>query len=152
MLIYNKNSVLSAALRLTNPASILPPAIRHLGNSSAAPWYSHLLSFILKVLRWSAQDIINKLWIGCARSAFGLYELPNRYKEDHQNSNHEQFYYVLEGSMDFTVGNDSKKVSTGDIIEIPKGFPYNFSSTKEDPVRFAAVRSNDHLEYLIDNQ
>ena len=59
---------------------------------------------------------------------------------------------MLEGSMDFTVGNDSKKVSTGDIIEIPKGFPFNFSSTKEDPVRFAAVRSNDHLEYLIDNQ
>jgi mannose-6-phosphate isomerase-like protein (cupin superfamily) len=54
--------------------------------------------------------------------------------------------------MDFTVGNDFKKVYTADIIEIPKGFPYNFSSTKEDPVRFAAVRSNDHLEYLIDNQ
>ena len=59
---------------------------------------------------------------------------------------------MLEGSMDFTVGNDFKKVYTADIIEIPKGFPYNFSSTKEDPVRFAAVRSNDHLEYLIDNQ
>ena len=28
---------LLAALRRTNPASILPPAIRHLGNSSAAP-------------------------------------------------------------------------------------------------------------------
>ena len=91
-------------------------------------------------------------WIEGTLSAFGLYELPNGYKEDHQSSHHEQFYYVLEGSMDFTVGNDSKKVSTGDIIEIPKGFPYNFSSTKEDPVRFAAVRSNDHLEYLIDNQ
>ena len=59
---------------------------------------------------------------------------------------------MLVGSMDFTVENGSKKVSSGDIIEIPKGFPYNFSSSKEDPVRFAAVRSNDHLEYLIDNQ
>ena len=91
-------------------------------------------------------------WIEGARSAFGLYELPNGYNEEHQNSDHEQFYYVLEGSMNFTVGNDSKIVSTGDIIEIPKGFAYKFSSTKEDPVRFTAVRSNDHLEKLIDNQ
>ena len=59
---------------------------------------------------------------------------------------------MLEGSMNFAVGNDSKKVSTGDIIEIPKGISYNFSSTKEDPVRFAAVRSNEYLENLIDNQ
>ena len=91
-------------------------------------------------------------WIEGARSAFGLYELPNGYNEEHQNSDHEQFYYVLEGSMNFTVGNDSKIVSTGDIIEIPKGFAYTFSSTKEDPVRFTAVRSNDLLENLIDNQ
>ena len=91
-------------------------------------------------------------WVEGARSAFGLYELPNGYHEEHQNSDHEQFYYMLEGSMNFTVGNDSKNVSTGDIIEIPKGFPYGFSSTKEDPVRFAAVRSNKYLESLIDNQ
>ena len=54
--------------------------------------------------------------------------------------------------MDFTVGNDSKQVTTGDIIEIPKGAPYKFTSTEEEHVRFAAVRSNAYLEDLIDNQ
>ncbi|MBE88985.1 MAG: hypothetical protein CMM76_06020 [Rhodospirillaceae bacterium] len=91
-------------------------------------------------------------WIEGARSAFGLYELPNGHEESQEASKNEQFYYVLEGSMDFSVGNDSKQVTTGDIIEIPKGAPYKFTSTKEEPVRFAAVRSNAHLEDLIDNQ
>ncbi|MDB3953805.1 cupin domain-containing protein [Alphaproteobacteria bacterium] len=91
-------------------------------------------------------------WIEGVRSAFGLYELPNGHSESHDCSEHEQFYYVLEGSMDFSVGNDSKQVTTGDIIEIPKGSTYKFTASKEDPVRFAAVRSNDHLEDLIDNQ
>ena len=50
------------------------------------------------------------------------------------------------------MGNDSKQVTTGDIIEIPKGAPYKFTSTEEEPVRFAAVRSNAYLEDLIDNQ
>ena len=91
-------------------------------------------------------------WIEGVRSAFGLYELPNGHSENHDCSEHEQFYYVLEGSMDFSVGNDSKQVTTGDIIEIPKGSTYKFNASKEEPVRFAAVRSNDHLEDLIDNQ
>jgi quercetin dioxygenase-like cupin family protein len=91
-------------------------------------------------------------WIEGARSAFGLYELPNGYSEEHDASEHEQFYYVLQGTMDFTVGNETKQVTTGDIIEIPKGSPYKFSTSKDDPVRFAAVRSNDALEDLIDNQ
>ena len=91
-------------------------------------------------------------WIEGERSAFGLYELPNGYKEEHDSSKHEQFYYVLQGSMDFRVGSEAKQVTTGDIIEIPKGAPYSFTSTKEDPIRFAAVRSNKQLEDLIDNQ
>ncbi|HAT34695.1 MAG TPA: hypothetical protein DCS82_03190, partial [Rhodospirillaceae bacterium] len=75
-------------------------------------------------------------WIEGERSAFGLFELPNGYEEDHEASEHEQFYYVLQGSMDFTVGNDSKQVTNGDIIEIPKGSRYKYSCTKDDPVRF----------------
>ena len=85
------------------------------------------------------------------RSAFGLYELPNGYEENCKSSENEQFYYVLQGSIDFTVGNSSKDVTAGDIIEIPKGSPYKFTTTREDPVRFAAVRSNSLLENLIDN-
>ncbi len=90
-------------------------------------------------------------WIEGMRSAFGLYELPNGYEENCKSSENEQFYYVLQGSIDFTVGNSSKDVSTGDIVEIPKGSPYKFTTTRENPVRFAAVRSNALLENLIDN-
>ena len=37
-------------------------------------------------------------WIEGARSAFGLYELPNGHEESQEASENEQFYYVLEDS------------------------------------------------------
>ena len=60
-------------------------------------------------------------WIEGLRSAFGFYELPNGYEEICKSSRHEQFYYVLQGTIDFTVGNTPKDPAAGDIIEIPKG-------------------------------
>ncbi len=86
------------------------------------------------------------VWIEGQRSAFGLYELPNGYEEESPAADHEYFFYVLQGQVEANVGNDSRTVMPGGIIEVPKGVAYRLSVDGKAPTRIAAVRSCTALE------
>lgn len=89
-------------------------------------------------------------WIEGERGAFGLYEIPNGYKEESTASEHEQFLYVCSGSVQVTVGNESKQMSPGDIAEIPRGMAYRIEVEKGAPATFVATRSTHYLEDRLD--
>lgn len=89
------------------------------------------------------------VWIDGERSAFGFYELPKGYEDESSAADHEYFFYVMEGEVEARVGNDTKTVVPGGIIEIPKGVAYKLSVDAAKPTRLAAVRSSDLLESKI---
>lgn len=88
-------------------------------------------------------------WIKGERSAFGFFELPSGYSEEAEASEHEQFFYVLQGQVDATVDNDSQSVSNDGIIQIPKGSSYSLKVQPDAPTRLVAVRSTHFLENKV---
>lgn len=88
-------------------------------------------------------------WIEGERSAFGFFELPNGFEQEAQAADHEYFYYVLDGELQATVGNDTRTVGRAGIVEIPKGVGYRLKVEAGAPTRLAAVRSTDFLESRI---
>lgn len=89
-------------------------------------------------------------WIEGERSAFGFYELPGGYTEESATSQHEQFFYVLQGEVNATVNGESKTVTSDGIIQISKGSSYALKIGADMPTRLAAVRSTSFLESKVD--
>lgn len=85
-------------------------------------------------------------WLGGERLAFGFVEAPSGSTEVRAASPHEQFLYVLWGSMRVAVGRERKHVGPGDIIEIPRGVRYELTVPKGAWARYVAVRSTRFLE------
>jgi len=82
------------------------------------------------------------------RTAFSLCEFPGPFEETSKASAHEQFIYMFEGSLNATVGSESRGVGHGDIIEIPKGAAYALRTG--GGVRYAMARSRTALEAMVD--
>ena len=88
-------------------------------------------------------------WIEGQRLAFGLFDVPAGYAEPELVSDREVFIYVLRGTMHARCGADARDVSTGDVVQIPRGTPYQLD-TKSSFVRYAMVCSTPYLESKID--
>ena len=84
------------------------------------------------------------------RMAFGFTELPGGYGEQHPESAHEQFYYIVSGSLEARVNDDREQVGSKGTIHIPKGSSYSFTVTGSTPVRLVYVRSTTNLETACD--
>ena len=89
-------------------------------------------------------------WIEGERLAFGLFDVPAGYAEPELVSDREIFIYVIGGRMHARAGADSRNVSAGDVVQIPRGTPYQLD-TKSSFVRYAMVCSTPFLEAKIDN-
>ena len=89
-------------------------------------------------------------WIEGERLAFGLFDVPGGYAEPELVSDREMFLYIIGGAMHARVGGDTRDVSTGDVVEVPRGTPYQFD-TRSAFVRYAMVCSTPWLEAKIDN-
>lgn len=89
-------------------------------------------------------------WIKGEREAFGFFEVPGSYREDCDSSQHEQFLYVLSGSLDAEVDGSRKGLTEGGIAQIPKGSAYRLSVHADEPTRFVIVRSTHWLEEWVD--
>lgn len=89
-------------------------------------------------------------WIEGERLAFGLFDVPTAYAEPELVSDREIFIYVICGKMHARAGAESRVVSAGDVIQIPRGTPYQLD-TKSSFVRYAMVCSTPFLEAKIDN-
>ena len=89
-------------------------------------------------------------WIEGERLAFGLFDVPAGYAEPELVSDREVFIYVISGKMKARAGNESRDVGAGDVVQIPRGTPYQLD-TKSSFVRYAMVCSTPFLEAKIDN-
>jgi len=88
-------------------------------------------------------------WIEGERSAFGFIEAPKGYEQSSAAADHEYFYYVLDGALQAEVDGEASTVTTGGIIEIPKGAAYRLTVAPDVPTRLAVVRSTEFLEARI---
>ena len=89
-------------------------------------------------------------WIEGERLAFGLFDVPAGYAEPELVSDREIFIYVIRGNMHARAGTESRDVGAGDVVQIPRGTPYQLD-TKSPFVRYAMVCSTPFLEARIDN-
>ena len=89
-------------------------------------------------------------WIEGQRLAFGLFDVPSGYDEPELVSDREVFIYVIGGTMRARAGNETREVTAGDVVQIPRGMPYKLE-TRSSFVRYAMVCSTPYLESKIDN-
>lgn len=89
-------------------------------------------------------------WIEGERLAFGLFDVPAGYAEPELVSDREIFIYVIGGSMHARAGAESRDVTPGDVVQIPRGTPYQLD-TRSAFIRYAMVCSAPFLEAKIDN-
>jgi len=80
------------------------------------------------------------------RMVFGFTEMVKAHHTPLQESIHEEFIYVLCGSLQAEVDEDREDVSAGGIIHIPIGSHYRFSTDGKKNVRFVSVASTSRLE------
>lgn len=91
-----------------------------------------------------------EVWTDGERLGFGFFELPANHQEALRETAHEEFLYVLRGELHAEVGNESKDMVQGDIIEAPRGTRIGLAAGNGH-VRYVIVRSLPFLEKKIDS-
>ena len=81
--------------------------------------------------------------------AFGFVESPSGHVAEEKRSLHEIFLYVIRGAMEADVGREKRRVTAGDVIQVPRGAAYRWIVRKGESARYAAVRSLPRLEAAI---
>lgn len=62
----------------------------------------------------------------------------------------DKYYYVVTGSVLFTVGNETEELSTGDFCIVSKGIPFKYSNTGSGEAKLILVHTPDfRLEYEV---
>ena len=82
------------------------------------------------------------------RMGFKFYELSKKYSEEQLKSDHEYFFYILDGNIKFTVKDKEFDVDKGSIVKIHKGESYSFVNLSQNS-RVVVISSNDFLESKI---
>jgi len=82
------------------------------------------------------------------RMSFKFYELVKNFVAEQIKSDHEYFFYVLDGKLNFQIDKKLHEVDKGSIIKINKGQDYNFTNITPQS-RLVAIHSNEYLEKKI---
>ena len=84
---------------------------------------------------------------GSETGSMGVFELTvppgSNVPPPHSHSNNEEIVYVLEGTLRYSVGADSRDLTPGQTMHTPKGVVHGFSNPFDDPVRALIVLSPD---------
>ncbi|HJQ62277.1 MAG TPA: cupin domain-containing protein [Burkholderiales bacterium] len=88
-------------------------------------------------------------WVEGTNIGFGFVESPPGYVTEALSAPHEQFLYVVRGTLDVKVGKEKRRANSGDVVHIPKSEPYHFKVAGGESARYAAVRSTPRLEREI---
>lgn len=89
-------------------------------------------------------------WVEGERLAFGLFEAPPGAGVPVFEAAHEQFLYVIRGSLRASVGGERREAVPGDVVHVPKGAEGRFAAAEGGAACFAAVRSLPALEESLD--
>ena len=82
-------------------------------------------------IKATAEDTDGSLYLGEASVEPGFPGPPlHRHRELHD------MFYVLEGSLSVTVGDETLELEAGSFACVPPGTPHTFANTSDQPVRF----------------
>ena len=92
---------------------------------------------------------------GAATESMGVFELTvppgSNVPPPHSHSNNEEIVYVLEGTLRYAVGSESRDLTPGQTMHTPKGVVHGFSNPFDVPARALIVLSPDiGLQYFKD--
>ena len=84
---------------------------------------------------------------GAATDSMGVFELTvppgSNVPPPHSHSNNEEIVYVLDGTLRYSVGSESRDLTPGQTMHTPRGVVHGFSNPFDDPVRALIVLSPD---------
>jgi quercetin dioxygenase-like cupin family protein len=90
---------------------------------------------------------IRYLMDGSQTSSMGIFELTvppaSNVPPPHSHSNNEEIVYVLEGTLRYTVGSDTRDLMPGQTMHTPRGMVHGFSNPFSSPARALIVLSPD---------
>ena len=70
------------------------------------------------------------------RFTFGIIEIAaGRVLEEHVHADEDDAFYILEGELTFTFGDEVAPAPSGTFVLIPPGVPHGFRNDGEQPVR-----------------
>jgi mannose-6-phosphate isomerase-like protein (cupin superfamily) len=76
------------------------------------------------------------------RFTFGIIEIkPGRVLEEHVHEEEDDAFYVIEGEMTFTFGDDSAAAPPGTFVLVPPGVKHGFRNEGDVPVRMFNIHA-----------
>lgn len=90
---------------------------------------------------------INYIVDGASNSSLGMFELTvppgSNVPSPHSHSNNEECVYVLEGTLRYTVGSETRDLSVGQSMSTPKGVVHAFANPFATTAKALIVNSPD---------
>lgn len=84
---------------------------------------------------------------GAQQGSMGIFELTvppaSNVPPPHSHSNNEEIVYVLEGTLRYSVGSDTRDLGPGQTMHTPKGMVHGFSNPFAGTARALIVMSPD---------
>ena len=93
---------------------------------------------------------MRSFWVEGSRLAFGFHERPAGHQDGPAPSEHEQFLYVIGGTLSAQIGSERKEVGAADILHIPKGAETSLT-VGDAPARYVVFQPTAHLERMLDD-
>ena len=87
-------------------------------------------------------------WVEGTYIGFGYAESPRGHETAEAQAQHERFLYLIEGALDAQVDGESRRMSAGDVMQVPLGSGYGFR-VDSDRACYAAVQSLSTLESSV---
>ncbi len=76
------------------------------------------------------------------RFTFGIIEIqPGRVLEEHVHDGEDDAFYILEGEMTFTFGDEEAAAPPGTFVLVPPGVPHGFRNDGDVPVRMLNIHA-----------
>jgi len=84
---------------------------------------------------------------GSKTETMGIFELTvppaSNVPPPHSHANNEEIVYVLEGTLRYTVGSETRDLAPGQTMHTPRGTVHGFSNPFDGPARALIIQSPD---------
>jgi quercetin dioxygenase-like cupin family protein len=71
----------------------------------------------------------------------------------HRHAQHDEGFYILSGTVRFTVGDEDHDATTGTLVMVPPGTPHTFANLTDQPAVMLSTFTPDHyVQYFRDLQ
>ncbi|MER6322596.1 cupin domain-containing protein [Streptomyces coelicoflavus] len=69
----------------------------------------------------------------------------------HRHARHDEGFYVISGTVRFTVGDEDIDATAGTLVMVPPGAPHTFANTTGEPARMLSTFTPDlYVQYFRD--